>query len=250
MGYFQYLSIFHLLEFLAALAGTYYLFKKKPENKNIKYLIYFLWLTLVVEIIGIYAGYAYYSDYQKLAFLKGTVFERNYWLFNPKIILEYIVFVLFFRSFLVQKDSKKFLKYLIIFFAITAVLYLIFSGEYFVSISLYNSIVGNIVLMLSIGMYFFELMKSSNIIHFKKLLPVYIAIGVLIFQLGLTPLRIYSKYYSMSLSPEFVALWKPTLIILNVFMYFTFIIGFVYCARKDNHLALNDTTGKWPPNLY
>lgn len=194
----------------------------------------------MVEIIGIYAGYAYYSNYQKMAFLKDTVFERNYWLFNPKIILEYVVFVLFFRSFLEDKFFKSFLKYLIIFFAFTAILYLYFSGEYFLSISLYNSIVGNIVLMISIGMYFFELMKSSSIIHFKKLLPVYIAIGVLIFQLGMTPLRIYSKYFSMSLSPEFVALWKPTLIILNIFMYSMFIIGFIYCTQIKQLPELNN----------
>lgn len=232
MEYFQYLSIFHLLEFLAASAGTYYLYKLKPENRYVKYLVCFLWLTLVVEIIAIYAGYAYYSNYKNLSFLKGTVFERNYWLFNPKIILEYIVFVLFFSSFLQKRSSKIFLKYLIILFTFTAILYLIFSGEYFVSISLYNSIVGNIVLMISIGMYFLEIMNSPVILNFKKQLPVYIAIGVLVFQLGMTPLRIYSKYFSMSLSPEFVALWKPTLIILNVFMYSFFITGFIYCAQK------------------
>jgi len=232
LEYFQYLSIFHLLEFLAATFGTYYLYKVRPRNRFTRYLVYFLWFTLAVEIIGIYAQYAYYSNYEKLSFLKGTVFERNYWLYNLKSILEYLVFIFFFRSFLHHKFSRKIIVYLSSFFLVSAIIYLIFSGEYFMSQSAYTSIVGNMVLMISIGMYFFELLNSPNIIYFKTLLPVYIAIGELIFQLVLTPLRIYSRYFNMSLSPEFVALWKPTLIIVNVYLYSIFILGFIICSRK------------------
>lgn len=238
MEYFQYLSIFHLLEFLAAAFGTYYLYRVRPLNRFTRYLVYFLWLTLVVEIIGIYAQYAYYSNYEKLSFLKGTVFERNYWLYNLKSILEYLVFIFFFRSFLQHKFSRKIISYSSSFFLVSAIIYLIFSGEYFMSQSAYTSIAGNLVLMISIGMYFVELMKSPNIIYFKTLLPVYIAIGELVFQLVLTPLRIYSRYFNVSLSPEFVALWKPTLIIVNVYLYLIFIIGFIICSRKKQSESL------------
>ncbi|MCF4102581.1 hypothetical protein L1I30_12970 [Gillisia sp. M10.2A] len=232
MEYLQYATFLQLLELLAAMAGSFYLFRVKPRNKYTKYLVYFLWLTFVVEIVGIYSSYAYFSDYKKLSFLKDSVFQRNFWLYNIKGIIEFSVLAYFFRSFIKTVSWKKTLKYLALFFILSTILNLIFSGSYFMAYAAYTAIAGTILVLISVGFYFCEMLKSEAILKFKSSLTFYIAIGVLFFQIVLTPLKIYSRFFIESSNPEFVALWKPLLVIANVFMYTCFIIGFLICSQK------------------
>lgn len=221
----------------AAIAGTYYLRKVKDYKPVTKLLVYYLWLVVFVEIIGTYPVYAYFTNYSTLPFLKGTVFERNYWWYNSYAIIKYGVFFIFFIRQLQSAQLRKFLLYLTVFYIITTVLNLIFSGIFFVAYSAYDAIVGTILLILLIFIYYFEVLNSDRILHFYKNIQFYISVGVLFWHLVVTPLFIYSHYFTMQ-SPSFVALHTAVLMLANIFLYGIIITGFLVCSRRNQQEKL------------
>lgn len=232
--YFQYLNHFHLLEFIAALAGSYYIQSRKSVKKNDWYLVIFLWVILFVEIIGVYAQYAYYSNYEYLSFIKNTPFERNYWLYNIKNIFNYLVYVYFFKSYLTTKKLQYFLNFAMLVFFITSLVNLLNADVFFKAHSSYIAMAGSTLLLISIGGYFYEFLKSDKILYFKYSLPVYIALGLLVFELTISPLKIYSNYFNENISPEFVSLFSFAILVTNIWLYSIFTFGFLLCSQKKN----------------
>lgn len=218
---------------MAALAGVYFLLKVPGAGKHTRLFVYFLWLTIFVEALGLYPAYAYFSDYQSLSFIKGTGFERNYWLYNLFNILGIVVFVLFFSRQLENKKLSRLFRVLIIVFAVTALINLAVSDVFFKAYAAFTSIVGTFILLLVIISYYIEMMSSDKILNFYKRLGFYVSIGVFFWHLVVTPLFIYSRYFTME-SPDFVSLHSLILLIANIFMYTCFTIGFVVCSRENN----------------
>ena len=114
---------------------------------------------------------------------------------------------------------------------IASTINLMLSDIFFNGYSVFTTIVGTLIVLASIFNFYFYLLKSDKIIEFKRYLPVYISIGVLIFYLIGTPLDIYSEYFSTE-NDLFVKLKGFTLVTINVIMYSTFIIGFIICSKK------------------
>lgn len=222
----------HLVEFLAAVAGSYYLFKTPHTQKIIRLFVYFLWLTVFVEIVGLYTVYAYFSDYKNLEFLRDSPFERNYWLYNSFNVLSstmyFFLFILQLKSFKVRRV----LTLVVFIFQVTVIIDLIYSGIFFIAYSAYASVGGTLIMVICIMAYYYEMLKSDKILHFYKNLVFYVSIGVLIWYLVVTPLFIYSKYFTMA-SPDFVEMYGLIIIVSNVFMYGMFITGFIISAGRS-----------------
>lgn len=231
------LLLVFLLEVSAAIAGSYYLKKRKdPEIEN-RLLVYYLWLVVFVEFIGIYPLYGYFTDYSTLPFIKDSVFERNFWWYNSFAIVKYVVFFIYFMRQLQSPQMKKILFYLTGFYIVTSILNLMFSGVFFVAYSAYSSILGTLFLVLIIFLYYLEVLKSNRILHFYKKIPFYISIGVLIWHLVVTPLFIYNHYFSLQ-SPAFVALHAGILRFANVFLYGIIILSFLVCTQRNKQQRL------------
>ena len=231
--YLETIFIGHLIEFIAALAGAYFLLKT-PNTENITRLfVYFLWLTVFVEVFGLYSVYAYFSDYKNLEFLKDSPFERNYWLYNSFHVLSFIMYFFFFIFQLNSVKIRRILTFIAVVFTITEIVNLIFSGIFFIAFSAYASVVGTLILIICILAYYYEMLKSNKILGFYKNLAFYVSVGVSIRYLVVTPLFIYSKYFTTA-SPDFVDLYGLIIIVSNVFMYGMFIIGFIISARQSN----------------
>lgn len=227
-------SIFRafLWEFIAAFAGAYYLIKAKSIPLIHRIFVWFLWLTLLVDTSGFYNIVAYYSDYEYFSFIKGTSFVHTYWLFNPYHLIAYVVFQSFFVTQINSGKLRKILWVIIILFTISAILNLILSGIYFTSYSAFSAIGGTVILVLYIGMFFYQILKSNRILDFYKDLAFYIAIGALLWHVSITPLFIYNKFGIMNTSPEFVNFYKILLSAMNAFMYGSFAAGFLIVAKK------------------
>jgi len=222
----------NLLELLAAIAGSYYLKKNPNTQKANKYLVYFLWYTFINEMIGSYAPIAYFSDYNYFSFVKDTFFYDNAWLYNIYNILYFSFFINYFTSFINSEKINKVFRLLTVIYIVISLLILITSDLSFSSNSPFLSVVGTILVLISITYFYFNLLKSDEILDLKKQLPVYISIGVLVFNLCITPLDIFTKYFQR-VNELYVAIRINLLLITNIFMYTTFIIGFLVCAKKD-----------------
>jgi len=239
LDYFlQYLAnslIGYSLELVAALAGVYYLNKKVSLNKSDYFLVYFLWFTFFVEVIGIYAPFAYFSNYEYFGFIKGTLFENNIWLYNIYLLVSYSFFIYYFRSFLQKAKEKKVLKILFFLFLFLGSINLFYNGVFFKDYSLFSTIIGSLLVLISVILFYFNILKSDKIINLKKHLPIYVSIGVLVFNLCITPFDIFSKYFSEE-NRLFIEVKTNILIFSNIFMYTAFIIGFLVCAKKETKL--------------
>jgi hypothetical protein len=227
---YSFTFIFNILEILAFIASIYF-YKKHPSQK-IKTLVVFLGVTSLVELVGRYALLV--IDDGPLSFLDTTPFRRNYWLYNIYNIYSYSFYTLFFSFFLKNKVVKKILKYLVAIYVFVSITVFIVSGEFFYSYSKLNSILGTLLVVVSVFMYYFELLESKNILRIFKLLPFYISAGILLFNITITPLKIYSAYFSNSIDPQFVNLYQNINYSANFFLYSIFIFSLLLCSRYKN----------------
>lgn len=230
--YLDDLFVGHFVELLAALAGTYYLFKTPQPKSIIRLFVYFLWLTVFIEVAGLYTVYAYFTDYKDLEFLRNSPFERNYWLYNSYHLVSFMVYFFFFIFPLNSGKIQRVLTFIALFFGITEIINLLFSGIFFIALSAYASVLGTLILIICIVAYYYEMLKSDKILSFYKNLVFYVSVGVLVRYLVVTPLFIYSKYFTIA-SPDFVALHGLIIFLSNIFMYGMFILGFIISSKRS-----------------
>ncbi len=172
------------------------------------------------------------SDPDSLLFLPETLRE-NHWLYNSFAIVNYTFYVTFFYLYIGSNRVKKLIRWVLIFYVISAIVNLIFSKVFFVNLSAYSTVFGSFLLLASILYYFYEVLQSDEILYFKRSLVFYVAFGSLIFHISVTPLFIYSQYFIEQDNPLFVKIHYITLTLTNIFMYTCYIIGFIICSRKN-----------------
>jgi hypothetical protein len=228
-----YILPIYILEVLAASAGTYYLRKKLSQFKSTKYLVLFLWLTVFVETVGSYSPVAYFSNYELFSFVKDTPFVENYWWYNIYVLISYSFYTFYFTSFLKKKYWKTVVAVVVGTFLISSILVFIFTDIFFKGYSPFVSISGTFLLFFSIVLFYFELLRSDLMLQLKWFLPFYISVGVLVFNLCLTPIEMFIQYFNLKDGNElFVTLRSNVLLYGNIFMYSIYTFGFLICSRK------------------
>lgn len=165
-----------------------------------------------------------------MPFIEGTPFERNLWWYNSYHVVKFAVFYFYFSMQFRSIGKRKAFQVIGALFVFILILYLIFSGEFFTQQSTLDAIGSTLLLMIIILTYYIELLKSNRILYFYKSLPFYVSIGLLIWHLSVAPILIYNIYFSTQ-SPNFMALHGIILLIANIVLYSTFILGFLVCAK-------------------
>lgn len=219
----------NFLEFAAFLSGL--LYYQRNKSKPTYYLVWFLGITIFVEIFN---WYAYFVNSGFLHFLKGTVLESNYWSANIYSIISYLFYINYFKWFLASKRSIGILNKVSILFLLVGIGEIIFSDGFFIRSMSITNIVGTLLVFLSIAFYYLELLRSDLILQVHKTLPFYVSVGALVFHLCTTPLFIYSSYYSNSIDPDFVKLYLRVLFGSNYLLYSLYIAGFLICSQTKN----------------
>lgn len=200
--------------------------------KNAKLFVSYLWFTFFVEMVGSYAPIAYFSDYKIFSFVEHTPFNQNHWLYNIFTVINFVFISYFFTSLLKNKRIKNIFYGGIIAFIILAVCV-------HISIGMHNpasrtiAVSGTLLILLSILSFYYELLRSDLLLRLKYFLPFYISIGILISQVSVAPIEFFADYFNLSGGNElFVALRFKVIVFTNVFLYLSFIIGFVVCSRE------------------
>jgi len=221
----------HLFELLAASVGTYYIKVKKEPIKSSKYLVVFLWVTFFVDVFGEYASVAYYSEYEIFGFIEETRFRKSDWVYNIMSVVSLSFYSFYFRSYLINKWSRKMLKGLVVAFIFSSIVNWIFSTVFFDGFSRFTLLSGTLLLFLSSVLFHFELLKSDKILNFKEYLPVYVSVGSLVFFLCITPIKLFHPYFNSG-HALFDILQSKGMLVANILMYIIFTLGFIVCARK------------------
>ncbi len=221
-----------MVEILAACLGLYYLAKKPNVSKATKQLVTLLWITVFVELTATYTLVGYYSEYKIFGFVKDTVFVRNYWLYNIFFIYSFAFYSYYFAFLNENKKNKKRLYFLIALFVLFATINLFISDSFFTQIIIFTEVAGTLLILLTTISFYFSLLKSDTILNLRNYLPIYISIGVLVFNLCISPLEIFSQYYK-AINPNFVKLRIIFLLVANIFLYGIFSLGFIVCSKKS-----------------
>ncbi|WP_034922919.1 hypothetical protein [Gillisia sp. CAL575] len=233
---FLFLFIAIFLEGFSVIAGIYYL-KKMPNDLSNKLLTYFLLITFTVEITGLIPAIIYHNE--ALHHLKDTVWYTNFWLFNPYLVVSFAFYCYYFGRSLQSRILKNILNYSVIVFVISSFLILIFSDVLFVSHSYFTLFFGVALLFLAISFYYYELLRDEKLLDIKRSVKFYVSVAFLLFNLISLPLWIYFKYFSNTISPEFVKLYQSIFYLSNVLLYSTYIFAFIYCAQQKQFPVIN-----------
>jgi len=223
--------IIYFIEWAAFIFSIYY-YKKQP-SKPIKYLVLYLGFTILVETIGFYTFFI--DEWVFLSFLKDTSFEKNFWLYNIYMIISFLFYALFFKWFLRNTKTIRFLDILSGLFLITSISILIFSDVLFIKYSAITLISGTILVLISIFSYYLELINSDRILNLSKSVIFYISVGVLIFHLCLTPVFIFSSLLINKSTPENIIFYSSLLKVGNYILYSSFILGFIITAKSNSN---------------
>lgn len=222
-----------ILELVAALAGSYYL-AKADHIKYTKYIVWLLWLTFAVEVIGSYAPIAYFTDFELFGSVKDTPFSKNFWLYNIFFLIHYGVYIYYFRALLKNNMWRVILMWALAIFEFSSICYLLFTDVFFLKFSPFTNFFGSLLLTFSIVLFYLELLKSELLLKLKYFMPFYISVGAIVFHLCVIPVDLFSQYFSRE-NEVFINLRVNVLLIANIFLYSVYTIGFIVCSKKKKY---------------
>ena len=226
-------SLLFFFEIIAFIFSIYYF--KRIKTRESLYFMLFLGFTVFIEMLGFYPRYL--DDFAFLAKLKGTVFERNFWLYNIWFLISFLFYTSYFKWNLSTKKTKYYLTITSWLYLVIGVFVLIFYDFFFYKYSPFTLVTGTLMVFSSVSLYYFELLMSDKLLTLKRSLSFYVSIGVLIFYICFTPIFIFSVFLEES-NPEFIAIYTILLIVGNYILYSSFIVGFLVCSKKKVKLKL------------
>ena len=113
----------HIIELIAALAGTYYYFK--TMDGQMRLFVWYLWFIVFIETLGMYSYFLHSNyDYEWFIWLKNSVICSNIWLYNIFSFVCILIYGRFFLGIITHKLSKIIIK-------LSVILYSIFTSIYF-----------------------------------------------------------------------------------------------------------------------
>lgn len=221
--------IFHILELVAALAGSYHYLKTK--NFIIRPFIWYLWLVVFVETFGMYGYILQYNyDNELFIWIKNSVFCYNRWLYNIFHVLAVILFGIYYKRVLKDNKAKQIVTTLVAIYVIFSVGYALFSNDFFMKSIPYNHFLETFIVFIFVMLFYREILKSDRILVFYKEPAFYISSGLLLWYLGVTPLFIFDGYF-YAVNPNFIEFRSFYLLIANILLYSCYTIGFLYTIQ-------------------
>lgn len=209
--------ILYLLELISCISG--FIFWKKIKTSFWKWFPFYLAIIVIVELT---ADYFTYTD--------NSAF-RNSMYNNFSIPLEFLFFYWVYYRCATGKKKKTLVILCTVIYLIGFILDQVnFSKtNYFFDSFSYS--IGNLVLLVCIISFFFQLLNSNDILHYKTSMIFWVSLGVLIFYLGSLPFYgfynlLYKKYHALFIFYTYI------MFACNWIMYSLFTVAFVWGKPK------------------
>lgn len=231
----NYFFITHFVEFLAAIVGL--IFYRKYKNSAVKYFIWFLVYVAIIDFIGGYPRYL--KKYEFLYFLKdlleGTKFEYKNWFYTMFWgIGSALFYAFYFQKIIKSKKSIRLISFSALLFVVSAILYISFNWTAFFTTNLsFIEIFGTSLILLSIILYFIEVLQSIYVLRIHRSMHFYIGTVIFLWFLVTTPLVFFEVYFSRS-DMDYAKLKALTILFSNIFMYVTFAFALIWCQPDEN----------------
>ena len=213
LEYYPFLSKVLLgIEFLAALVGTFYLFKLKTN--------YWRWFSIYLIYIFIQEFFWYFNT----TLLSLT--KQEYYAFIG-IPIQYVFFYWLFALKSLKK-RRLFIFCLVVYISSIIMEALLEKIHVVYSISLN---IGTIILILLVVLEFMKQIKNENILNFRVNKMFYINFGIIIFYVATYP---FIAFYRM-FANQYIEIWNGYYLyfmISNCLMYLLFIASFLWGKKQ------------------
>lgn len=202
-----------IIEIITAVVATIYYSKYKYSPA--KYLLLLLWYTAINEVVaGIYS-------------LKVSIYNAPF--FNIFQVIFTIYYLNLYKSVIESLKYKKLISYFVLIYIVSFAIALIVDDFFRFHLSL-SYITGSILIVISIILYFSEILNSDKIIKINKMLMFWISIGLLISLLPDIPFDVIRKYYAKSPTIPYIYVVSYLLVISYNFLL---ISGFIWSEKQQ-----------------
>lgn len=210
------LGLIKYLELVAAITGT--VFYKKYSHTFLRYFLLLLWLVVGIE----FAMWA-------LKHLNDFRF-RNKFIYNVLTSVQYIYFFMLYYKNIKTPAYRKWVFYFLISFVVAVTINFIWIQKLMATAPFHSHTftLGAIFLIVSIGLFFVEILNSEKVLYFQRYLMFWISVGLVLYYTTIIPYII-----SINFIPEFLSndSWSFIIFTLNLMMYGCFTVGFIV-SRK------------------
>lgn len=201
------------IEIVTAIVATIFYYKYK--NTYLKYFLFILWYIVINEI----SGYCCRTFYNK----------NNSILYNIYYIINFTFLLSVYRNFISNRSYKTYINFFIIIYWISCIINL-FYENCFKEAQVIPYIIASTFLIVSIVMYFIEILRSEQILKITRNLLFWISIGLLLFHIGYIPYKIVQKFLkidSIIHLENLRSIFYSLILILNI----CYIIGFIWSHK-------------------
>jgi hypothetical protein len=208
-----------LFEIIAIIFSV--IFYKKYFNTPLKYFLILMMIITFNEL-----SYTIYKLYT------GKPLENNTIIFNIISVIEFLYFFYLYHCFTTKKNHKKIISFL----SIAYLIFTIINFSFFQKLSStgafgsYSFAFGASSLIIVIGLYLIELLRSDDVLYLKKNLMFWISSGLLINYVGVLPSWIGFTYLPI----EELTFLPYLMFSLSIFMYSCFIFGFIWSKHLSS----------------
>jgi hypothetical protein len=200
------------LELITAITGI--VFYRKYSNSNLKYFVYMLWFTVLIE------------------FAIGTVKQytearlQNNFIYNVLTSFQYVYYFFLYYTIITIPRYKQWVMGFLVAFVIAVLVNFLWVQKLTVTAAFasYTFTLGAILLIMTIALFLVEILNTEKILYFKNYLMFWISIGLFVFYTGIIPFVLSINLLPELLSNDALAIMFFT---LNFVMYSCFTIGFI-----------------------
>ena len=221
----------YLLEIIAAIVAT--LTYKTYRDTPCRYFLWYLWFVVLVETMGWLPLMNYHQPDSWIIKAFSLVFSeemiaRNFWLMNLYDIVTYNFYLFFFYKLVRRRAYRKWILFFVLMLLAVMLYNLFYKTADFNKVFLVNYVItGSSIVFVASIMYFLTLLKNDAVDNLFASLPFWIILGTLVFQLGCTPIFIFSNELNFTGNT-----YNIILMVCNAILYGCMIIGFVTHALK------------------
>lgn len=207
-------DFFTYFQIVTAIAGTLCYYKYK--NTYLKFFLCLLWYIVINEFSA-----RYYTR---------NVSVYNAFFYNIFQVISFTTYVLLFKSALKNLNSKKIISILLVLYYLSYIFNLLFINDFQTEYFSNSYIVGASVIVITILLYFYEILNSDKVILINKMLIFWIGIGLLLLFIPNIPFHVIRKYYKSSPTIPYIY----TVNYFLVFIYNLIIIsGFLWTSKRQ-----------------
>lgn len=200
--------------FLVVTAFLATIFYKKYNKTFLKYFLVLIWCTVATELLG-----CYYSVY---------ISHNNIVVYNVYRVIEFSFYLLLFQNLVTKPRQKKIIKIFLGVYLVSVVINLFIQNfilDYFTN----TYYIGASLVIISIILYFSEILNSEKIINVTRMFSFWISIAVFMLYITTVPFKAISKYYEDS--PNIPYIYVANLLVVFVF-YFIITIGLFWSKEE------------------